>query len=91
MSPSTLPFWVLEYCIQAWGSQHKKDVELLEWIQKRITKMSRGLEHFSYEVRLIKLGLFSLEKRRFQADTIASIQHLKGVYKRWRTTFHVGR
>jgi len=21
----------LKYCIQAWGSQHKKDVELLEW------------------------------------------------------------
>ena len=29
----------LEYCIQAWGPQYRKDVELLERVQKRDTKM----------------------------------------------------
>ena len=45
-----------------WGSQYRKDVEVLEWVQRRTTEMLRGLKHLSYEERLWKVGLFSLEK-----------------------------
>ena len=41
----------LEYCIHTWGPQYRKDMELLEGVQRRATKMIKGLEHLSYEER----------------------------------------
>jgi len=54
-------------------------LKLLEWIQRRVTKTIRALEHLFYDERLRELRLFSLRGRR--GDLITIFQYLKGAYK----------
>ena len=52
----------LEYCTKMWSPQYRRDIDLLECIQRRATKMIQRMENLSHEDRLRELGLFSLEK-----------------------------
>ena len=66
----------IEYCIQAVGPYLRKDIKVLESVQRRATKLVKGIKHLSYEERLQKLKLLSIEDRLRRGDLIETYKLL---------------
>lgn len=65
--------------LECWPPQYKSDMGILERVQQRAVKITKGLEHLSCEEKLGELEQFILEKRRLREDLINVL--LKRKYK----------
>ena len=68
----------LEYCVQVWSPHWQRDIKLVEGVQRHATKLVPELRDLSYEERLKKLGLTTLEERRTRGDLIEMYKIITG-------------
>ena len=68
----------MKFCIQAWSPYMVKDIEVLEKIQHRETRMVPGLKRLPYEDRLRRLDIYSLTARRLRGDLIETYKLYHG-------------
>ena len=75
----------LEYAASVWSPYKKKDIDSIENVQRRATKLIPILSGLSYEERLKKLKLPTLKYRRLRGDMIEVFKILMGIYDKEAT------
>ena len=60
----------IEYCVQSWSPHLSKDIKHLERVQKAATELVPSMKSLSYDERLKRLGLTTLQKRRARGDLL---------------------
>ena len=68
----------MKYSVQAWSPHYRKDIEILEKVQRRATKLIPELHEKPYEERLKILNLTTLEDRRIRGDLIEVFKIMHG-------------
>jgi len=69
--------------VQIWNPYLESDIEYIEKIQRRATKLVHGFDKMPYEQRLkaLGVGLYSLQRRRLRGDLIETYKILTGKEK----------
>ena len=70
----------VEYANSVWSPYKKGDIEAIEKIQKRATKLVISLRKLPYKERLQHLNLYSLKYRRLRGDMIEIFKILHHMY-----------
>ena len=69
----------LEFCVQAWSPYLRRDTDKIEKVQRRATRLIPQLKNNSYEERLCRLDLTTLEERRTRGDVIEVFKMVNGL------------
>ena len=77
----------LEYAVQVWNPWKNRDLEKLEKVQKRATRLVPQCRGMSYQERLHFLGLDSLQDRRHRGDMIMTYRIVRGLIDLERDDF----
>lgn len=77
----------LDYAMQARSPHLEKDKKILEKVQARATKLIPSIQHLSYEERLAKLNLTTLEKRRERGDLLQTYRIMTQIDKTKPTNY----
>ena len=70
----------LEYCNVIWSPYYIKDIEMLERVQRKITKLPVTLKDLPYQERMIALNISSLKERRERGDLIETFKIITSYY-----------
>ena len=71
----------LEFGNVVWYPYLQQEIDMIEAVQHRATRMVPGLRKLTYEDRLKKMDLPTLEYRRMRGDAIEAYKYLHGKYR----------
>ena len=69
----------LKYAVQAWAPHVQRDTDTLERVQQRATKIIYSIKHLSYEERLRRLNITTLDIRRERGSLIEQYKIFKRI------------
>ena len=72
---------ILEYAVTVWSPYRKGDIDAVESVTRRATRILPELSGLEYEARLRSLELPTLTYRRLRGDVINVYKYIHGIYR----------